>query len=267
MRNVNCSRIHQPSQRTGARSFTLIELVVAILIIMTLMALMLPSLSGAREQARRVVCLANMRGLSSALGSYASENVDWLPPTAQKYDGREHLELSANIVINRNVGYDLTDLLGTYVPEEAFACPSIPAPSVTDPANSSDLVFTSYIFLWGAAIDTPLGGPQQMSARGDSVAVADFTWYRLNDDLLPIFGGNHAKAGARTGSIPEANLSTNPSALQFVRAETPRHLTGLNAARLAGSAGWYEPTRNNWTAAGPYNQASARYSAVYLPKR
>lgn len=267
MHEANRSRIHWPSKRTRASSFTLIELLVGIAIVSTLVALTAASLSDAREQARRVLCLANMRALAFALGSYATENADWLPPSAQRYDGRDHLELSANIVIHRDVGYDLTELLGMHVPEGAFSCPSVPAPLVTDPANSADLIFTNYIFLWGAAIDTPLRGPQRMSDRGDSVAVADFTWYRLNDNLAPVFGGNHTKRGARRGSIPEADLSTNPSALQFVRLQTPRHLAGLNAARLSGSAAWYEPTRNNWTAAGPYNQASARYSAVYLPAR
>lgn len=267
IQKANHSLIHWPSKRTHAGGFTLIELLVGIAIVSTLLAVTVTSLSGAREQARRVVCLANMRTLAFALGNYASENADWLPPSAQRHDGRDHLELSANIVIHRDVGYDLTELLGMYVPEGAFSCPSVPGPLVTDPANSTDLIFTNYIFLWGAAIDTPLRGPQRMSDRGDSVAVADFTWYTLDDDLVPVFGGNHAKRGAGTGSIPEADLSTNPSALQFVRRQTPRHLTGLNAAWLYGSAAWYEPTRNNWSAAGPYNQASARYSVVYLPAR
>jgi prepilin-type N-terminal cleavage/methylation domain-containing protein len=267
MQKANHSLIHWPSKRTHAGGFTLIELLVGIAIVSTLLAVTVTSLSGAREQARRVVCLTNMRALAFAVGSYANENADWLPPSAQRYDGRDHLELSANIVTNRNVGYDLTELLGMHVPEGAFSCPSVPGPLVTDPANSADLIFTNYIFLWGAAIDTPLGGPRRMSDQANSVAVADFTWYALDDDLVPVFGGNHAKRGARTGSIPEADLSTNPSALQFVRRQTPRHLTGLNAARLSGSAAWYKPTRNNWTAAGPYNQASARYSAVYLPSR
>lgn len=263
MREANRLRIC-PGQ-TRADGFTLLELLVGIAIVSTLVAVTMTSLSGAREQARRVVCLANMRTLAFALGTYANENADWLPPSAQRYDGRDHLELSANIVINREVGYDLTELLGMHVPEGAFSCPSVPAPLVTDPANSADLVFTNYIFLWGAAIDTPLRGPQRMSGQGDSVAVADFTWYALDDDFVPVFGGNHSNRGARMGSILEADLSTNPSALQFVRFQTPRHLTGLNAAWLSGSAAWYEPTRNNWSAAGPYNQASARYSAVYLP--
>lgn len=260
-------RIFQRSMRTRAGGFSLLELLVVIAIVSMLLAFVFASLSEAQEQARRLVCVANMRALAFAVGSYATENADWLPPSAQRYDGHDHFELSANIVINRNVGYDLTELLGKYVDESALSCPSVPAPLVTNPANSADPVFSNYIFLWGASIDTPLRGPQRMSELCDSFAVADFTWYTLDDRLTPVFGGNHATRGARTGSIPEVDLAANPSALQFVRSQTPRHLMGMNAARLSGSASWYESKRNQWTAHGPYNQTSARYSVVYLPRR
>ncbi len=57
--------------RTG---FTLVELLVVISIISMLMAILLPALSGAREQAYRVLCLSNMRQLTFAWSFYAADN-------------------------------------------------------------------------------------------------------------------------------------------------------------------------------------------------
>jgi prepilin-type N-terminal cleavage/methylation domain-containing protein len=48
-------------------AFTQIELLVVIAVIAVLMALLIPSLNRAREQAKRVVCSAHMKGLGVAL--------------------------------------------------------------------------------------------------------------------------------------------------------------------------------------------------------
>jgi len=58
-------------QRSG---FTLIELLVVIAIIAVLMAILMPSLNVAREQARGVSCSANQKNLALAYIAYASEN-------------------------------------------------------------------------------------------------------------------------------------------------------------------------------------------------
>jgi prepilin-type N-terminal cleavage/methylation domain-containing protein/prepilin-type processing-associated H-X9-DG protein len=59
-------------RRTGA--FTLIELLVVIAIIAILMAVLVPALKIAREQARGVSCLANQRSLAQAYIMYADDN-------------------------------------------------------------------------------------------------------------------------------------------------------------------------------------------------
>ena len=65
------------SDRTG---FSLVELLIVIAIISLLVTIAVPSLSKAKEQARRSVCLANVRRLAIAANTYAAKYDDSLPP-------------------------------------------------------------------------------------------------------------------------------------------------------------------------------------------
>jgi prepilin-type N-terminal cleavage/methylation domain-containing protein/prepilin-type processing-associated H-X9-DG protein len=61
------------------RAFTLIELLVVVAIISMLIAILLPSLSRAREQAKSVKCLSNLRSLGQGVITHAAEDRDFLP--------------------------------------------------------------------------------------------------------------------------------------------------------------------------------------------
>ena len=61
-------------------AFTLIELLVVISIIALLMAILLPSLGKAREQARRATCMTNLHSIGQGIFLYAHDNDDRLVP-------------------------------------------------------------------------------------------------------------------------------------------------------------------------------------------
>ena len=65
--------------------FTLIELLVVISIIALLLSILMPSLQKVKEQARKVVCSANLRSICLGIVLYATDFGDKTPPGGDNY--------------------------------------------------------------------------------------------------------------------------------------------------------------------------------------
>jgi prepilin-type N-terminal cleavage/methylation domain-containing protein/prepilin-type processing-associated H-X9-DG protein len=91
---------------SNKQGFTLIELLVVISIIGVLMAILLPSLSRAWEQGKRVVCSSQQRQLGTAHTMYQESHDGWIVPAAQEKGVNEYWNNTLGPYFeHRNVGH------------------------------------------------------------------------------------------------------------------------------------------------------------------
>ncbi len=110
--------------------FTLIELLVVISIISLLIAILLPSLSRARDQAKSVHCLARLKEIGNALATYENASGGMLPP-ARWYPDEDDLDPDQVLggtdrggrAADREVEYGWCEILFSYVYAERVRLP------------------------------------------------------------------------------------------------------------------------------------------------
>ena len=105
------------------RAFTLVELLVVVSIVALLLAILLPTLSMAREAGRRAVCLANLAGVGVGLQVYLNDHDDVLPFAFP-------LDDSSNFTSEEQTAADVNPegVLAVFEPHldtlEVFICPA-----------------------------------------------------------------------------------------------------------------------------------------------
>ncbi|MFA5865778.1 MAG: type II secretion system protein [Phycisphaerae bacterium] len=170
MQNAKCK------VQSGRNGFTLIELLVVVAIIAVLIAILLPALSKARDSAKAMICLTNLRTLGQASQIYLQENADTYVPWA----------LDAN-----SISWSKYFLQHKYVTPKSYLCPGF----VND--------WTKYILL--------LDQPNQYYAYYLAI---DYGYNYRNIGSSLHYGGDDFSPSAKVGQI--ANPSQTVYAVDTV---------------------------------------------------
>ena len=181
-------------QRSNA--FTLLELLVVIAVIGILAALLLPTLSRAKDEAGRAACVSNLRQINLAIHLYAEDFSDSLPVLPDPNPYPNGVGAYYKQLVKGYVG-----LTGPAAPtEKVFICPSDPIIH-----TNAGHAFTSYTFngyeVGSGAIPRITG--QKLSAIKNPVkAVLAGEWPAFfGGSWHPVVAGNYTEAKAVLGFV------------------------------------------------------------------
>ena len=136
---VSCAK-----RRKSLGGFTLIELLIVIAIISILAAILLPALGSARNIAKRITCVGNMRQVGLANFQYVGDNNDFLPAAAAASSGDIPFSWFPYL------GFDGVDYnnqarwIAFFTRLKVLKCPSEDFQQLTVPYDPAGLLMNSY---------------------------------------------------------------------------------------------------------------------------
>lgn len=233
-------------RRTG---FTLIELLVVVAIIAILAAMLLPTLSRAREKAREASCISRMRQYGIAFMAYAQDYEGYLPAVRTADGGLPNYYQNQNWYYRGGytgslykepggrIGKYLGGVPGIYETERSSGLPVRPrmCPStealVVNEASGLLPGHTSYGMVYGTVGFTPAIAPEQHHVYTARVV-------RPSTKFLLVDSRDYRAYSAlvyQRGIYPHARLPMSTFGYSEI---WPRHNSGFNALYYDGHAAW-----------------------------
>jgi prepilin-type N-terminal cleavage/methylation domain-containing protein/prepilin-type processing-associated H-X9-DG protein len=234
------------SQQRPARGFTLIELLVVIAIIAILAAILFPVFAKAREKARQISCLSNMKQLSLAFLQYNQDNDEGYPGSADTGAPPEDPANWVPKIFNPAGGPYVSQhpergAIWPYVKSlQVYVCPDDPNGATKQLSYSMNQYIGSVAPIGSGSA----GGVPASVLHPMTMALADHpsTTILLIDEQLTLNDGNFAPCADKPSRV---------------------HTGGANFALLDGHAKWRRPDVS--PASQTYNNPPGMTQADYLP--
>jgi prepilin-type N-terminal cleavage/methylation domain-containing protein/prepilin-type processing-associated H-X9-DG protein len=235
---------------TTLRAFTLIELLVVIAIIAILAAMLFPVFSQAREKARAVACMSNMRQIGLGVQMYIQDNDECLFFRAATSSARVGSGRSG-VVITNTIAYDQAQWWNLLLPyektKEIFSCPDDSVKPTSPDVNGNSTIPRSYVAACNAE-DLSLA---QVTDPVETIVITD-KWGHVDNGIGPTgtkvnnetwmepFDGDECQAGSdanKTGGC----LDPQPGYPLGMVKMANWHQGGMNNAFYDGHAKWLRP--------------------------